>query len=149
MKQPTHTTTLRHAAESLFGWTELRPNQLAAMRAVMERRDALVVLPTGAGKSAIYQIPASLIPGPTVVISPLLALQQDQIARSTSGSARSCGRPDQPGRRPSRPRRSRDPRRPPSSLHHARAASNPDRMAEVRSLKPALVAIDEAHCISA
>ena len=50
------------------------------MRAVMKRRDALVVLPTGAGKSAIYQIPASLIPGPTVVISPLLALQQDQIA---------------------------------------------------------------------
>ena len=80
MKLSTHSTTLRRAARSLFGWNALRPNQLAAMRAVMKRRDALVVLPTGAGKSAIYQIPASLIPGPTVVISPLLALQQDQIA---------------------------------------------------------------------
>lgn len=80
MKLSMHSTTLRRAARSLFGWKALRPNQLAAMRAVMKRRDALVVLPTGAGKSAIYQIPASLIPGPTVVISPLLALQQDQIA---------------------------------------------------------------------
>ena len=80
MKLSTHSMTLRRAARSLFGWKALRPNQLAAMRAVMKRRDALVVLPTGAGKSAIYQIPASLIPGPTVVISPLLALQQDQIA---------------------------------------------------------------------
>ncbi|MEO3778664.1 DUF3553 domain-containing protein [Micromonospora sp. B11E3] len=80
MKLSTYSTTLRRAARKLFGWTTLRPNQLAAMRAVMKRRDALVVLPTGAGKSAIYQIPASLIPGPTVVVSPLLALQQDQIA---------------------------------------------------------------------
>ena len=50
------------------------------MRAVLAGRDALVVLPTGAGKSAIYQVPATLLRGPTVVISPLLALQQDQIA---------------------------------------------------------------------
>lgn len=49
------------------------------MRAVLRRRDALVVPPTGAGKSAIYQIPAVLLPGPTVV-SPLPALRQDQIA---------------------------------------------------------------------
>src|SRR5215216_3904164 len=50
------------------------------MRTLMKRRDALVVLPTGHGKSAVYQVPATLLPGPTLVISPLLALQQDQIA---------------------------------------------------------------------
>ena len=70
---------LRKVARQQFGWPSLRPGQFKPMRAVLRRRDALVVLPTGAGKSAIYQIPAVLLPGPTVVISPLLALQQDQI----------------------------------------------------------------------
>ena len=99
MKLTTHATNLRRAAKNLFGWTALRPNQLAAMRAVMKRHDALVVLPTGAGKSAIYQIPASLIPGPTVVISPLLALQQDQIAALNERQrARAARGADQLGR---------------------------------------------------
>ncbi len=84
MELPVHASRLRRAAKSLFGWRTLRPNQLAAMRSVMKRRDTLVVLPTGAGKSAIYQIPASLIPGPTVVISPLLALQHLLEARNSS-----------------------------------------------------------------
>ncbi|MFF5426302.1 MULTISPECIES: RecQ family ATP-dependent DNA helicase [unclassified Streptomyces] len=50
------------------------------MREVMAGRDTLVVMPTGAGKSAVYQVPALLLDGPTVVVSPLLALQRDQIA---------------------------------------------------------------------
>ena len=50
------------------------------MRALLKGRDALVVLPTGAGKSAVYQIPATVLDGPTIVISPLLALQHDQIS---------------------------------------------------------------------
>ena len=80
MKLPVYGPRLRRAARHHFGWPSLRPGQFKPMRAVLRRRDALVVLPTGAGKSAIYQIPAVLLPGPTVVISPLLALQQDQIA---------------------------------------------------------------------
>src|SRR5215218_10205595 len=71
---------LRTVARDRFGYTQLRPNQLDAMRAVLSGRDALVVLPTGAGKSAVYQVPATLLPGPTVVISPLLALQHDQLS---------------------------------------------------------------------
>src|SRR3982751_7027902 len=70
---------LRRAARRHFGWRRLRAGQLEAMRALLKRRDALVVLPTGHGKSAVYQVPATLLPGPTIVISPLLALQQDQI----------------------------------------------------------------------
>nr|WP_055611215.1 RecQ family ATP-dependent DNA helicase [Streptomyces phaeochromogenes] len=71
---------LRRAARVAFGWDELRPGQLTAMKAVMRRRDAMVVMPTGSGKSAVYQVPGMLLPGPTLVVSPLIALQRDQIA---------------------------------------------------------------------
>ncbi|MET9444295.1 RecQ family ATP-dependent DNA helicase [Streptomyces sp. NPDC006610] len=71
---------LRRAASEVFGWRELRPAQLAAMEAVVAGRDTLVVMPTGAGKSAVYQVAGLLLPGPTVVVSPLIALQRDQIA---------------------------------------------------------------------
>ncbi|MBQ1047911.1 RecQ family ATP-dependent DNA helicase [Micromonospora sp. C51] len=153
MKLTTHSMSLRRAARSLFGWTALRPNQLAAMRAVMRRRDALVVLPTGAGKSAIYQIPASLIPGPTVVISPLLALQQDQIAALNERQ-----RPELRAVRISSDETAAQQAEAIAEIRDGRAEflfitpeqlANPDRLAEVRDLKPALVAIDEAHCISA
>jgi ATP-dependent DNA helicase RecQ len=80
MRLPIYGPRLRRVARAHFGWRTLRPGQFKPMRAVLRRKDALVVLPTGGGKSAIYQIPAVLLSGPTVVISPLLALQQDQIA---------------------------------------------------------------------
>jgi ATP-dependent DNA helicase RecQ len=153
MRLPMHSTRLRRAARHLFGWRSLRRNQLAAMRAVMRRRDALVVLPTGAGKSAIYQVPASLIPGPTVVISPLLALQQDQIA--------SLNERERPELRAVRISSNETAAQQAEALDEVRAGraeflfitpeqlSNPERLAEVRTLRPALVAVDEAHCISA
>ncbi|WP_372671182.1 RecQ family ATP-dependent DNA helicase [Amycolatopsis kentuckyensis] len=68
----------RIAAEN-FGWSQLTGEQLAAMEHVMAGHDVLAVLPTGAGKSAIYQVPALLLDGPTLVVSPLIALQNDQI----------------------------------------------------------------------
>ncbi|MEV4150777.1 RecQ family ATP-dependent DNA helicase [Amycolatopsis sp. NPDC049691] len=68
----------RIAAEN-FGWSRLTGEQLAAMEQVMAGHDVLAVLPTGAGKSAIYQVPALLLDGPTLVVSPLIALQNDQI----------------------------------------------------------------------
>jgi len=70
---------LRATAHAAFGFAELRPGQLAAMQALLGRRDALVVLPTGSGKSAVYQVAALLLTGPTVVVSPLIALQRDQV----------------------------------------------------------------------
>ncbi|MEU2613482.1 RecQ family ATP-dependent DNA helicase [Micromonospora sp. NPDC007271] len=153
MNLPTHATTLRRAARNLFGWTALRPHQLAAMRAVMKRRDSLVVLPTGAGKSAIYQIPASLIPGPTVVVSPLLALQQDQIAALNERQ-----RPELRAVRISSDENANQQAEAIEELRRRRAEflfitpealTSPDRAAQIRSLRPALVAVDEAHCISA
>ncbi|OBF55362.1 RecQ family ATP-dependent DNA helicase [Mycolicibacterium monacense] len=71
---------LCRTARRVFGWDELHPEQLEAMVAVLAGRDVVAVLPTGSGKSAIYQVPAVLLDGATVVVSPLIALQEDQIA---------------------------------------------------------------------
>jgi ATP-dependent DNA helicase RecQ len=70
---------LRRVARTTFGWPDLYAEQLTAMNETLAGNDVLVVLPTGAGKSAIYQVPAVLCEGTTVVVSPLLALQRDQI----------------------------------------------------------------------
>ena len=66
-------------AQESFGFDALGPGQQAAIRSLLAGRDTLAVMPTGSGKSAIYQIPALIIPGPTVIVSPLLALQRDQL----------------------------------------------------------------------
>lgn len=71
---------LSSTAARLFGWDELTADQLTAMEAILAGRDLLAVLPTGSGKSAIYQVPAVLMAGVTLVVAPLIALQQDQIA---------------------------------------------------------------------
>lgn len=76
---PNETGDLRRVADETFGWSQLRDEQLEAMEQVMAGRDVLAVLPTGAGKSAIYQVPALLLDGPTLVVSPLIALQRDQL----------------------------------------------------------------------
>jgi ATP-dependent DNA helicase RecQ len=62
-----------------WGYSSLRPLQLEAMDAVLEGRDSLVVMPTGAGKSICYQAPALLSEGLTVVVSPLISLMKDQV----------------------------------------------------------------------
>jgi ATP-dependent DNA helicase RecQ len=67
-------------ARDRLGFGQLRPGQLPAAQALAAGRDVLAVLPTGAGKSAIYELGGLLRPGPTVVVSPLIALQDDQLA---------------------------------------------------------------------
>ena len=68
----------RQTARSTFGIKRLRPEQEAAMLAVLGGRDTVVALPTGFGKSLIYQVPAMLLKRPTIVVSPLIALMADQ-----------------------------------------------------------------------
>jgi ATP-dependent DNA helicase RecQ len=144
------TLRLKGAARKHFGWPRLRRGQAAAMRSVLRRRDTLVVLPTGAGKSAVYQVPATLLDGPTVVLSPLLALQQDQLA---SLNQRGLG-----AVRISSAETPREQAEALAKLREGRARflfttpeqlADPRRAAQVKALKPALVAVDEAHCISA
>ena len=88
-KKPSHARRQRRRPESAiaaarltarrrFGITRLHPEQEQAIEAVLSGRDVLAVLPTGYGKSLIYQVPALLLDRPTLVISPLLALMRDQ-----------------------------------------------------------------------
>jgi ATP-dependent DNA helicase RecQ len=70
---------IRRTAREAFGYRDLRPGQEDAIAATVAGRDVLAVMPTGSGKSAIYQVAGLLIPGKTVVVSPLLALQRDQV----------------------------------------------------------------------
>src|SRR5437868_9846319 len=70
---------VRRAAREHLGYDELRPGQEEVARTVLAGHDTLAVLPTGAGKSAIYQVAAVLTDGPTIVVSPLIALQRDQV----------------------------------------------------------------------
>src|SRR5256885_357197 len=65
---------LRSALRDHFGYRDFRPDQERIIRLLLEGRDALAVLPTGAGKSLVYQLAAQLLPGITIVVSPLIAL---------------------------------------------------------------------------
>src|SRR5438093_5840394 len=72
-------TDLRASLKSLFGHDDFRPYQREIVEGVMAGCDVLGVLPTGAGKSLCFQLPALLLPRPTLVISPLIALMKDQL----------------------------------------------------------------------
>lgn len=62
-----------------FGYESFRPGQAQAVKAVLAHRDVLAIMPTGAGKSICYQIPACVLPGMAVVVSPLISLMSDQV----------------------------------------------------------------------
>jgi ATP-dependent DNA helicase RecQ len=70
----------RSALERHFGYQRFRPGQAEAIRSVLSARDTLVVMPTGGGKSLCYQVPALVLPGLTLVVSPLIALMLDQVS---------------------------------------------------------------------
>ena len=73
-----HARKMRELLRSVFGLEALRPGQRAVIDSVLAGRHTLAVMPTGAGKSLCYQLPALLLPGMTVVVSPLIALMRDQ-----------------------------------------------------------------------
>ena len=73
-------TTPLSVLTKYYGHSRFRPGQQDLINGVLSGRDVLGVMPTGAGKSVCYQIPAMLLPGTTLVVSPLISLMKDQVA---------------------------------------------------------------------
>ncbi len=145
-----HTINLETALKENFGFNVFRPGQKELTEAILAGHDALGVLPTGGGKSLIYQLPATLLPGLTVVVSPLIALMKDQVeafnrrgrglavALHSNLSAREVGAGL-------------------AQVHTGRASLlyvAPERLEfqgyiqRIVGFKPRLFVIDEAHCVS-
>src|SRR5262245_18117634 len=74
-----HYTDPQQVLEAIFGYREFRPGQRRIIDAVLAGRDCIGVMPTGAGKSLTFQVPAKLLPGAVLVLSPLISLMKDQV----------------------------------------------------------------------
>jgi ATP-dependent DNA helicase RecQ len=142
---------IRRTARERLGIGELRPGQGEAATAVLEGRDTLLVMPTGAGKSAVYQVAAALIPGTTVVVSPLIALQADQVESLEEdhdvGAAAAVN-----SAMGDRARRRTLERLAAGELEFLFVApeqfANDETRAALEATPPSLFVVDEAHCIS-
>ncbi|MEW2412850.1 RecQ family ATP-dependent DNA helicase [Streptomyces sp. NPDC046866] len=142
--------SLERTAAEVFGWEALRPGQRAAMEAVLAGRDTLVVMPTGAGKSAVYQVAALCLDGPTVVVSPLLALQRDQIAGLLEHGAPDgvAVNSDQAAGRTSAAWEAVRSGRAEYLFLSPEQLANDEVVERLAATEPALFVVDEAHCVS-
>ncbi len=143
---------LRRTARESFGWDELRPGQLEAMQAVLAGHDTLVVMPTGAGKSAIYQVPALLLDGPTVVVSPLIALQRDQVAGLLAREGGAGGAVQANSSQSERAREAAFEALQAGTVEFFFLApeqlAKPEVLDAIAAARPSLFVVDEAHCLS-
>ncbi|MCA9511187.1 MAG: ATP-dependent DNA helicase RecQ, partial [Myxococcales bacterium] len=134
--------------ERTFGFSAFRPHQEEVCRALVRGEDALLVMPTGAGKSLCYQLPGLARAGTTLVVSPLIALMEDQVAQLRARGLRA--ERVHSGRRGE----TRDVMRAYAEGELDFLFVAPERLAvpgfvdELARRAPALVAVDEAHCIS-
>src|SRR5579885_7319 len=132
-----------------WGFEGLRPLQEQAIRAGLDRRDSLVVMPTGGGKSLCYQVPPAVAGRTDIVISPLIALMKDQV-----DALRACGYPAAALHSGMDPAEVRAVERELQAGHHHLIFVEPERMLTPRflelaaGLRVSAFAIAEAHCIS-
>jgi DNA topoisomerase-3 len=141
--------TLKQLLESVFGFASFRPNQEAVCQAVTAGEDALLVMPTGSGKSLCYQLPGLARGGTTLVISPLIALMDDQVRKLKDlGLAAECihsGRDRESSRQACINYVNGNLQFLFIAPERLRVPGFPELLAK---RKPSLIAIDEAHCIS-
>jgi RecQ family ATP-dependent DNA helicase len=141
--------TLTELLQTTFGFPSFRTSQEAVCQAVIAGRDVLLVMPTGAGKSLCYQLPAVARGGTALVISPLIALMEDQVAklkeRGLAVERIHSGRDRAASRQACIAYLNGDLQFLFIAPERLRVAGFPEMLAK---RKPSLIAIDEAHCIS-
>ncbi|MBD5155270.1 MAG: DNA helicase RecQ [Oscillibacter sp.] len=132
-----------------FGHDAFRPGQETLVDAVLSGRDVLGIMPTGGGKSLCYQIPALLLPGVTLVISPLISLMKDQVAALTAAGVSAAFLNSSQDLEESRQVWSAVRREECRLLYVAPERLENQRFLELMESRDIrLVAVDEAHCIS-
>ncbi len=143
---------LRRTMRDTFGLKRLRPGQETIMRSVLARRDTLAIMPTGAGKSLCYQLPALHLAGITLVVSPLISLMKDQADKLADAGVAATVVNSSLTRR-----EERDALAAIAARDSAIVFVTPERLQQsafIELLKPvgrpvvALVVVDEAHCVS-
>ena len=141
---------LRRPLRELFGFDDFRPGQEEVVRAAVEGRDTLALMPTGSGKSLTYQLAAMLRPEPTLVLSPLIALMKDQVDQlppeiaATATFVNSSLEPEETARR------IRDVAAGRTRILYAapERLRNASFVETLRAIGVGLVVIDEVHCVS-
>ena len=137
------------ALQRYFGYDSFRPGQEGLVAAILDGHDVLGVMPTGAGKSICYQIPAALLPGVTVVISPLISLMRDQVDALNdvglpAAFINTTQTPDEQGMVLAQAARGEI-----RLLYVAPERLETERFRRFAAQVPiALIAVDEAHCVS-
>lgn len=148
----TYTTEKLHKALShFFGYEEFRHSQLAIIQSLLRGEDTLAIMPTGGGKSICYQLPAMLLPGIAIVVSPLIALMKDQVdALIANGIHAAYLNSSQSQDEQQRViRRAQDGELKLLYIAPERIPANSRLFFDfLRRLNPSVFAIDEAHCIS-
>ena len=138
---------IRRVAREQLGFDRLRPGQLEGVESILSGRDTLCLMATGSGKTAVYELAGLMSEGPAIVVSPLIALQRDQVESIEGHQAVMLNSTLSKGAR----RRALEKAEggeasfllmaPEQLTHH-------DVLAELREARPSLFVVDEAHCVS-
>jgi len=138
----------RAVLKEVFGYRSFRPGQEDIIATILGGRDCVGVMPTGAGKSLTYQIPARILGGTTLVISPLIALMKDQVDAVSEAGLRATFLNSSLSAEERRERVQRVLRGELELVYAAPEGIEASLGALLGVIKPRLIAVDEAHCIS-